>query len=141
MLQDVGSQSADLALRTTYNAFARGNGFVQFLRGTGTYYQTFYSKGDGRVTVSDDRRAADLPFSGAPVHTEAGLQVAVGFFLAAGRLFGITSIAGTAHRGADGAHVNLSWQRRRACWCARSRWYAGPEAQRGVRTPAPSRGG
>jgi hypothetical protein len=108
-LQDVGSFSANLALRTTYKAFARGKDFVQFLHGTGTYYQTFYNKGDVRVTVSDDRRAADLHFSGAPVYTEADLQVAVGFFLEAGRLLGITSIAGNARRGTDGAHVNLRW--------------------------------
>jgi hypothetical protein len=40
-LREVGSYSANLALRTTCKAFALGKDFVQFLRGTTAYYQKF----------------------------------------------------------------------------------------------------
>ena len=108
-LRDVGSYSANLALRTTYRAFAQGKDFVQFLQGVGRYCQTFYNQGDARVTISDDTRSAELHFSGAPEYTEADLQVTLGFVLEAGRVLGKGTIAGTARRGPDGAHVNLKW--------------------------------
>ena len=108
-LREVGSYSASLALRTTYRAFVLGKDFVTFLRGTSTYYQTFYNQGDVQVTIGDDGNTADLLFSGAPVYTETDLQVAVGFFVEAGRLLGVTNITGTGSFGRGSAHVKLTW--------------------------------
>ncbi len=108
-LREVGSYSASLALRTTYRAYALGKDFVQFLRGTGVYYQTFYDRGDVQVTVSDDRRAAELKFSGAPLYTETDLQVAVGFFVEAGRILGVSNITGTGSFTPKGTCVRLHW--------------------------------
>ena len=52
---------------------------------------------------------ADLHLSGAPVYTETDPQVAVGFFVEAGRLLGVANISGTGSFGRGSAHVKLTW--------------------------------
>jgi len=108
-LVEVGAHSAAQALKTTYRAFVRKGGFVEFLDGMSRLHHMFYNKGEIVVNIHDSQHSCEVWHRNKPRYAEPDLYVASGFYQKAAELHGLEHIHCGFSVEDDGAHFDLSW--------------------------------
>ncbi len=109
-LTEVGAYSARQVLTGVYRAFAAGKDFAGFLEHASVLHGRFYSAGQMSVDLAEDGRRCEIRLTGAPVYSEADLQVAAGFYAGAAELLGIEQLDWQLSWDQSGATYELRWR-------------------------------
>ena len=107
-LEAVGEHSAEVALSTTYKAFAVAKDLPGLVRRLSTLHGMYYDKGSMRLGDFGDSHLT-VVLSGAPVYSKADLHVASGFYVGAAKVIGMKGVRSTINLGDDGAEIKLRW--------------------------------
>ncbi len=108
-LREVGTYSAQQALTTVYKSFARSGDVAEFFKRIGSVYSTYYNLGEMHGEAEPTGNGYSLTLSGAPLYSEADLELSAGYFLGACKLLGRPQ-ASCSYKAVNGSvHYDLRW--------------------------------
>ena len=108
-LQEVGRYSAATALRSTYRAFLGRDSYTGFLGRISSLHHMLYSDGKSEIQIGEDGTSCKVVLSGKPTIAEEDLQIALGFYLGCGVLYGHESVRGSFTQVDGEGHFHLEW--------------------------------
>ncbi|HVS63785.1 MAG TPA: hypothetical protein VMT85_09845 [Thermoanaerobaculia bacterium] len=112
-LQEVGGDTARRALDTTYRAFRAGT-YADFLSRLSRLHHMLYSEGRSEVVLGEDGTSCRVVLSDKPRFDVEDLQIALGFYLECGRIYGCHAMRGRFEVAGAEARFDLQWNERRS---------------------------
>lgn len=108
-IQEVGVDSAQRTLTSTYGAFIRGKAFGQFLALMPQLHPRIYSHGTVTPHVDEAACQARIALRDLPKYSDPDLFVSQGFFLGAAKLLGLPEARGSFARVEGGIDFSVRW--------------------------------
>lgn len=107
-LREVGQFSAEKALESTYQTYARGRSFEDFLHRLPLFHQRLYTV-SRLVVQAFETKGCTVDVVDMPIVSMADVHVSCGFFVGAARLLGYESAQGTAKPKLRRVRYSIRW--------------------------------
>ncbi len=106
-LREVGAESAQTVLSSTYRAFVRKDDFSAFIEGMDRLHHLFYNL--GRIDVESNETNCTILQRDKPRYADADIHIAAGFYERAAELHGLEDVSCAFERTSEGIDFRLSW--------------------------------
>ncbi|MCD6578152.1 hypothetical protein J7L48_01610 [bacterium] len=107
-LQKLGAYSAKLALTGVYKSFMAKKDFLLFLKNVSYLHTRFYNMGKMNVDIISDNNVKII-LADAPRYDEPDIYIALGFYIEAASLCGITNVKYSFEKIENGVKYILNW--------------------------------